>query len=278
MRWQAPIDKGSGRWGGYGTAMVNFALRSCGLRGHATFAPDEPELAARLHVQTPVGEAWRSLRCETFVVGPPRGHGPAESAPEVPRGRLLRDRVLMRMLAVERVIRAIVLFLLAYGVIKVRASREHLQDTFKKDLPLLRPLADQLGWNMDSSKIIRHIHDAFTLSPTTMLWIAAGFALYAAIELVEAVGLWGMWRWGEYFAVVATGVFLPLEIYELTEKVTVLRLGAFLINVAAVVWLLWSKRLFGLNGGGKAYHVEHQTESLLSVERAGVAMAAEPPG
>jgi len=77
-----------------------------------------------------------------------------------------------------------------------------------------------------------------------------------------------MRRWGEYFAVIATCVFLPLEVYELTEKVTALRLGAFVINVAAVVWLLWSKRLFGLNGGGAAYHAEHSAESLLTVERA----------
>ncbi len=83
-----------------------------------------------------------------------------------------------------------------------------------------------------------------------------------------------MWRWGEYFAVVATSFFLPLEIYELTEKVTALRLTMFLVNVIAVLWLLWSKRLFGLNGGGAAYRQEHETESLMSVERAGLATAA----
>jgi uncharacterized membrane protein (DUF2068 family) len=260
----------------YGTDMVDFALRSCGLRGHATFAPDEPELAARLHVQTPVGEAWRCLRCETFVVGPPRGKGPAESAPEVPRGRLLRDRVLMRLLAVERFFRFLLLSAFAYGVFKVRAARAHLREIFNQDLPLLRPLADQMGWDLGSSKIIRHINDAFTLSPNTLLWIAIGIVVYALIELVEAVGLWGMWRWGEYFAVVATGIFLPLEIYELTEKVTALRLTLFVVNVVAVLWLLWSKRLFGLNGGGAAYHQEHETESLLSVERAGLAMTESP--
>jgi uncharacterized membrane protein (DUF2068 family) len=79
-----------------------------------------------------------------------------------------------------------------------------------------------------------------------------------------------MQRWGEYFAVIATSVFLPLEIYELTEKITALRLIALVINIVAVIWLLWSKRLFGLNGGGKAYREEHETASLLSVERAGL--------
>ena len=45
---------------------------------------------------------------------------------------------------------------------------------------------------------------------------------------------------------------------------------ALVINVIAVVWLLWSKRLFGLNGGATAYWAEHHTESLMSVERAGL--------
>ncbi|OLP03330.1 hypothetical protein BVU76_06365 [Mycolicibacterium porcinum] len=258
--------------------MVDFALRSCGLRGHATFAPDEPELRARLRVETPVGEAWRCLRCETFVVGPPRGHGPADTAPEIPRGRLLRDRTLMRLLAAERAVRGIVFVLLAAGILKVRASQSQLKDAFEKDIPLMRPLADQIGWNIDDSKIVRHIGEAFTLSSTTLLWIAVGVAAYALIEFTEAVGLWLMKRWGEYFAVIATGVFLPLEIYELTEKVTVLRLGALAINLAAVIWLLWSKRLFGINGGGAAYRAEHHTESLLSVERAGLAVPDVPHG
>lgn len=176
----------------------------------------------------------------------------------------------MRALAVERAVRAVVFLLLAAGVLKVRGSRERLQQAFEEDLPLLRPLGNQLGWNPDDSKIVRHIGHLFSLSSSTFLWIAVAFSAYALIELVEAVGLWLVRRWGEYFAVIATSVFLPLEIYELTEKVTTLRVVAFLVNVVAVVWLLWSKRLFGLNGGAEAYWNEHRTESLLTVERAGL--------
>ena len=90
------------------------------------------------------------------------------------------------------------------------------------------------------------------LSASTLLWIAVGLAAYGVIELIEAVGLWLMRRWGEYFAVIATSAFLPLELYELTEKATVLRVAAVVVNIVAVLWLLWSKRLFGLNGGGRA--------------------------
>ncbi|MGA8328306.1 MAG: DUF2127 domain-containing protein, partial [Mycobacterium sp.] len=218
----------------------------------------------------PAGEAWRCLRCETFVVGPPRHSGPANTAPEIPRGRFLRDRTLMRALAIERAFRSAIFLLVAVGVLKVSGSRERLQHALDQDIPLLKPLANQIGWDPENSKLIRHIAHAFALSSTTLQWVAVGLAGYALIELIEAVGLWLMKRWGEYFAVIATSVFLPLEIYELTEKITALRLIALLVNIVAVVWLLWSKRLFGLNGGGKAYRQEHEAESLLSVEQAGV--------
>lgn len=200
------------------------------------------------------------------------GSGPAEHAPEVPRGRLLRDRWLMRVLAIERLLRGLVLVAAAFGVLKFRSSRETMRAAFDRDLPLLRPLADQLGWDIDRSKLVRLIDEAFSLSNTTLLWVALGVFAYAGLQVIEASGLWLMKRWGEYFAVVATSLFLPLEIYELTEKVTVLRVGALLINVVAVIWLLYSKRLFGLRGGGAAYHAEHSAESLLSVERSALAV------
>ena len=117
----------------------------------------------------------------------------------------------------------------------------------------------------------------FDLSPTAIAWITVGVVAYACLQLVESYGLWHMKRWGEYLTVVATSVFLPSEIYEVTEKITVLRVSALIINIAAVIWLLWSKRLFGLRGGGAAYHAEHHAESLLTVERAALVQAAKAP-
>jgi uncharacterized membrane protein (DUF2068 family) len=247
---------------------MDIALHACGWRGHATFAPNEPELRARLRVDTPAGEAWRCLRCETFVVGQPAAHGPAAAAPHVRRGRQLRDVIVMRALAVERVFRTVIFTLVAVGVFAVRGTHGRLQTAFENELPLIRPLANQIGWNPDNSKLLRHIDQAFSLSETTLTWVGIALLGYAAIELVEAIGLWLVTRWGEYFAVIATSVFLPLEIYEITEKVTAFRAIALVINIAAVVWLLWTKRLFGLNGGAAAYRAEHNAATLLATEQA----------
>jgi hypothetical protein len=100
--------------------------------------------------------------------------------------------------------------------------------------------------------------------------------------LIEAVGLWLGQRWGEYFALVATSLFLPYEIYDLTVKVTWLRVGAFAVNLLLVVYLLWTKRLFGVRGGKNAYEARLRTESFIEVEQAALAASsadpAAPPG
>ncbi|WP_420120942.1 DUF2127 domain-containing protein [Nakamurella sp.] len=247
---------------------MDWSLRTCGRRGHETFAPDEPDLRARLTTPTPAGEAWRCLRCGDFVIGPPRRSGPADQAPEVPRGRLLRDRVIMRLLAAERVGRALLIALVGVLALHLRDSREQLQRAFDNELALLRPVAEQIGWDIQGSELARGVNRVLDLSSTAINWVAVGLFVYAGMLLVESYGLWMIRRWGEYFSVVVTSVFLPLEIWELTEKFTWLKVALTAVNVAAVIWLVWSKRLFGVRGGGAAYHAEHSEESLLTVERA----------
>jgi uncharacterized membrane protein (DUF2068 family) len=248
---------------------MDWNLRSCGRHGHVTYAPTEPQLRERLHAQTPVGEAWRCLRCGDFVLGTPRLTGPARDAPVVMRGRALRDAVILRLLAAERWIRGLLILAGAYGIWRFRAHHDAVQKAFNEDLPLLRPLADKLHYNLDDSSIVHSIRSVVQAQTATLGWIAGALLVYGILQLVEGTGLWLLKRWGEYFAVVATSLGLPIEIYELTEKITYLRVGALLINVAAVVYLLLSKRLFGLRGGKAAYEEQRHESSLLEVEESG---------
>ena len=133
-----------------------------------------------------------------------------------------------------------------------------------------------LGFNVNHSKLIGLIQRSFTLDSRTLTYLAIGLAVYALVELVESVGLWLAKRWGEYFAMVATSIFLPYEVYDLTVKITWLRVVAFVVNLLLVIYLVWTKRLFGVRGGKRAYEARLRTESVIEVEQA--ALAAASPG
>ena len=245
---------------------MDWNLRACSRRGHATYAPDDEALAARLQASTPVGEAWRCLRCGTFVPGEPAGRGPADHAPIVLRGRALRDATVLRLFAVERWVRAVILVLLGVAVLRLESAQASLQQLFAQVLPAAKPLADLLNIDLQHSPTVARIESLLGANPSTLTWVAIALFTYGAIQVAEGVGLWSLQRWGEYLAVVATSLFLPLEVYELTEKITWVRVLAFAVNIALVVYLVVSKRLFGARGGRAAYERERASESLLEVE------------
>ena len=258
---------------------MEWSLFGCARKGHVTYAPDEPELRDRLTTPTAGGIAWRCLRCGTFVThGLHRTEhrtGPAAAAPLPRRGKELRDELILRVFAVERFIRFVVFAAAAYGVWRFKYDRGHIQQAFNHDLPAIRELYTDLGFNFDHSKLIGLIQHSFTLTGRTLTYLAIFLVIYSLIELVEGVGLWLGQRWGEYFAMVATSIFLPYEIYDLTVKVTWLRVGALVINLLLVVYLVWSKRLFGVRGGKQAYEARLRTESFIEAEQAALAAAQQ---
>lgn len=243
-------------------------LRACARRGHVTYRPDDEALAGRLQVQTPVGQAWRCLRCGTFVVGAPAGSGPADDAPTVLRGRALRDARVLRLLAAERLLRAVILLLLGYAVLRFESSQTSVRQLFDEALPAARPLARIFAVDLDASPTVERIRSLLTTKRSTLALVATLLFAYAGTQVLEGIGLALLKRWGEYVAAVVTSLFIPLEVFELTHKVSVLKVLALIVNVAAVVYLVWTKRLFGARGGAAAYEAEREGESILEVEQA----------
>ncbi|GBG37775.1 hypothetical protein NJB14197_26060 [Mycobacterium montefiorense] len=160
-----------------------------------------------------------------------------------------------------------VIVLAAYAVWTFRGARGSIQATLDRDLPIFRAA----GFKVDQMTVVHELEKALAAKPSTLALLTLMLIAYALIEVLEAVGLWLLKRWGEYFAVIATAVFLPLEIHDLAKGITMTRVVTFSINILAVIYLLVSKRLFGLRGGRKAYDEERRGEQLLDVERAAMA-------
>jgi uncharacterized membrane protein (DUF2068 family) len=65
---------------------------------------------------------------------------------------------------------------------------------------------------------------------------ALGFA-YALIRLVEGYGLWQGKHWAEWFAVIAAGIYLPLECQHFAHHATLLNAGVIVFNLVIVLYL-----------------------------------------
>jgi uncharacterized membrane protein (DUF2068 family) len=76
------------------------------------------------------------------------------------------------------------------------------------------------------------------VSPKTLKELSIGSFFYAAIVLTEGTGLALRKPWAEYFTIIVTASFLPLEIYELIHRVTSTKIIVMIINLAILAFLI----------------------------------------
>jgi uncharacterized membrane protein (DUF2068 family) len=74
---------------------------------------------------------------------------------------------------------------------------------------------------------------------TTKLKFAGIVALiYGIVNGIEAVGLWYEKAWATIMVVGIVGITIPVEIFEIIHKASLIKVGVFAINVAMFVYLL----------------------------------------
>jgi uncharacterized membrane protein (DUF2068 family) len=201
------------------------------------------------------GVRWyRCLRCDTWQVkalpsAPTANAPPGRSEIELPlRGRPLRDRYVLRLIALDRSVRVIVLAPLTAAIFLFAKHRDELRHDYTKVLAALQTASGNPVNDFATSELSK----LFALS-TTKLYLA-GFVLaaFTVVLAFEGVGLWLAKRWAEYLTFIETSAFAPFEIYELSHSVSALKVLALVINIAVVLYLLIRKRLFGIRGGAAA--------------------------
>jgi len=86
------------------------------------------------------------------------------------------------------------------------------------------------------------IRKLWTVDDTKLVEISAGTFFYAALMLTEGIGLALQKKWAEYFTILATGSLIPLEVYELIQDFSVIKIAVIAINVAVVIYLAYGLR------------------------------------
>jgi len=152
---------------------------------------------------------------------------------DLPETSARRDR-LLPWIAAERALRATVL--LAAGIVLVTHPHADWAGEVAR-------LAERLGLDPKDNWIRRIIFDVRRIRAHQDLVFGVIALAYGALESVESYGLWTRRRWGEWLTVVATSLLLVPEIWELAKSASALKLGALLVNLAVVAYLLWRLRL-----------------------------------
>src|SRR5215813_6353069 len=264
---------------------LRYELIRCGLHGHEILGTDAAALRAEdeLFARDSGGLRWyRCLRCDSWLAltppaHPARKYPPARDEIILPlRGKPLRDRYVLRLIAVDRAIHFLILSALAAAVFLFASDRAALNAEFTR---ILNDLQGGAGGPMTTSNhgIVHDLQYLFAVNIRNLYLVGAAIAAYALLEGIEAVGLWFAKRWAEYLTFVATIVFLPYEVDELIKSVTALKLVALIINLAVAAYLLYAKRLFGVHGGGRAERAERAADTgWPPVERATPRSTPEP--
>jgi uncharacterized membrane protein (DUF2068 family) len=248
---------------------LHYELLVCGVRGHELVGTDAAELRPddAVVVRQYGDVRWhRCLRCDSWLpLSPPaepaRRFPPERDELDLPlRGKALRDKVVLRLIAIDRALHFVLLGLLAAAIFLFTAHEASLKHTFYR---VVTDLQGGVGGGPVQTSHTGAVHELdrlFTLHTRTLYLLGAGVAAYALLEGIEAVGLWYQRRWAEYLTFVATTVFLPLEVIELSKRVTPFKVTALIINLAVVAYLLFAKRLFGLRGGAEADRAERERD------------------
>ncbi|MDQ2726286.1 MAG: DUF2127 domain-containing protein [Actinomycetota bacterium] len=203
------------------------------------------------------GEAqrWRlarCLRCDSWLRVDPPGAQAADRLPPIEeihlprRDKALRTALIMRAIAVERGVHSVLFAVVAALAIALRVELVGVKSWVRHLLTGLTSNSAQTGNAFGGSFITKEGNHLLALKSSTLTVVIAAAVAYCVVEGVEAVGLWRERRWAEYLTVLATVGFIPYEIDELAKGVSALKVGALVINVVILLYLLWSKELFGI--------------------------------
>ena len=248
----------------------------CSIRGHVTPAahartvgPADAPLGAELADGRRLA---RCLRCDTWIehARPTAADVDYETLPSIAdlpkprRGHPLNEAIVMRLIALNKASHALGFSILAIAALLLETNLGAVKSFAERLLSGVTGSLSDTGQYANQSWLSKELRKLLDLHAGTLKIILLIATLYAVVEWTEAYGLWRERRWAEYLTVIATAGFLPLEVHELLQRVTFLRVVALVVNLALLIWLVRNKRLFGVRGGLRAMHEDVDWAAILA--------------
>jgi uncharacterized membrane protein (DUF2068 family) len=153
---------------------------------------------------------------------------PAAAANSAAAGAPADRGLMLKLIAALKLVEALVLC--ATGGAALELLRPDIAQRVE-DWSALLPLASE-------RHIAQHLLNSLTgLGPHRIKALGMVVFAYAALFVVEGIGLLRRQRWAEWVTVLTTAMLVPFELWELSLHATLPKLGALVINLL-VVWYL----------------------------------------
>ena len=114
------------------------------------------------------------------------------------------------------------------------------------------------GLHIAAEEVVRHLHlnparhypriflDAAARVTDTQLWILAVSAfLYVVVRFIEAFGLWHRKLWAQWFGALSGGIYIPMELLEVTRGLSWAKVAVLSVNSAIVAYLAYTLTVSG---------------------------------
>ncbi len=135
----------------------------------------------------------------------------------------------LAVIALFKLVKGVLLLLVGLGLLKLMHA----------DIAtLFSLLLETLHLNADSRIIHALVLKVDALQPHSVLMAGLVSLGYAGMLLLEGVGLWLERSWAAYLTVISTSLLLPFELYEVIDRVSLLRVGVLMLNLVIVLYLI----------------------------------------
>jgi len=133
------------------------------------------------------------------------------------------------LIAIFKIFKGLALLVVAVGALKL--LHKDVAAEAKRWIELLRV-------DPHNHYIHRVLEKLSILDARKLKELSVGTFFYSALFLTEGIGLALRKRWAEYFTIVSTSLFIPLEVYELAKHASLAKGILVLANAGIVAYLV----------------------------------------
>lgn len=141
-----------------------------------------------------------------------------------------KQNKLLRLIAVFKLLKALTLIAVGIGALRLIHDNNAFDAITQK--------IARLGFNPGGHYLDQALAKLANLPPKDFKDLGIGSFVYAALFLIEGVGLWLAKPWAEWFTVIITSSLIPLEIFEIFRHPTPIKILVLVLNLAIVAYLV----------------------------------------